>query len=237
MAVLEIGKIADIILVAMSCADTEIKGLKTDPDRYSNAIDEVGYKALGLLRSQGQPGLIGVLQHLEKVSSKKQPQIKKLFQRYFTSEFTDRHKFMNVNLVNASTDMNALLRQVAVLFPEDITWRQNRSYMLAQLNKIDTEKKELHLEGYIKQNFLNIKRLLHITGMNQVQGLKIKRLEIAKDPCPMKISSKEKEKIMSTSKAQSMMSSRRASMDVSRSNIVVDGTYRVIQTLASVEGA
>lgn len=38
--------------------------------------------------------------------------------------------------------------------------------MLAQLNQIDTEKKELHLEGYIRQNFLNIKRLMHITGVN-----------------------------------------------------------------------
>ena len=36
---------------------------------------------------------------------------------------------MNVNLSNAQTDVNALLRQVAVLYPEDITWRQNRSYM------------------------------------------------------------------------------------------------------------
>ena len=50
-AVLELGKIADIILVVMSCADTDIKGLKVDPDKHSNAIDEVGYKALGLLRS------------------------------------------------------------------------------------------------------------------------------------------------------------------------------------------
>lgn len=37
---------------------------------------------------------------------------------------------MNVNLVNAQTDVNALLRQVAVLYPEEITWRHNRSYML-----------------------------------------------------------------------------------------------------------
>jgi len=87
--VLEIGKIADLILVVMSCADCDVKGLKQDPDKYAHAIDEAGYKALGMLRSQGLPSLIGVLQHLEKVSSKKQPQIKKLFQRYFESEFTN----------------------------------------------------------------------------------------------------------------------------------------------------
>jgi len=50
-AILEVGKIADIILMVMSCAESDIQGIKVDPDRYSNAIDEAGYKALGLLRS------------------------------------------------------------------------------------------------------------------------------------------------------------------------------------------
>ncbi len=48
---LEVGKVADIILVVMSCADSESQLLKVDPDKYSHAIDEVGYKSLGLLRS------------------------------------------------------------------------------------------------------------------------------------------------------------------------------------------
>jgi hypothetical protein len=51
LAVLEVGKIADIIVVVMSCAETEIQGLKVNPDENSHAIDEQGYKALGLLRS------------------------------------------------------------------------------------------------------------------------------------------------------------------------------------------
>lgn len=70
-SVLEVGKIADIILVVMSCAESDVKGMKIDPDKFASAIDEQGYKALGLLRSQGLPGLIGVLQHLEKIQSKK----------------------------------------------------------------------------------------------------------------------------------------------------------------------
>ena len=81
-----------------------------DPDQYSGAIDEQGYKALGLLRSQGMVSLIGVLQHLEFASSKKQPQIKKLFNRYFESEFTDKHRFMTVNALHCDSDINALLR-------------------------------------------------------------------------------------------------------------------------------
>lgn len=58
---LEVGKVVDTILVVMSCSEVETNGLKINPDKYSHAIDETGYKALGLLRSQGLPGLIGVL--------------------------------------------------------------------------------------------------------------------------------------------------------------------------------
>jgi hypothetical protein len=88
-SVLDIGKVADIILMVMSCKQTNASKITNDPDQYSGAIDDTGYKALALLRSQGMVNLIGVLQHLEHASSKKQPQIKKLFKRYFESEFTD----------------------------------------------------------------------------------------------------------------------------------------------------
>lgn len=38
--VLDTGKVADIILVVMSCSETETQGLKVDPEKYSHAIDE-----------------------------------------------------------------------------------------------------------------------------------------------------------------------------------------------------
>jgi hypothetical protein len=50
-SVLEIAKVVDMVVVVMSCKDVDTKGLKIDPDKYSHAIDEIGYKALGLLRS------------------------------------------------------------------------------------------------------------------------------------------------------------------------------------------
>lgn len=58
----------------------------------------------------------------------------------------------------------------------------------------------MHIRGYVKQNYLNAKRLIHITGQEKV-AWKIKRIEVANDPCPVKLSNKEKEKVMSTSKA------------------------------------
>jgi hypothetical protein len=50
---------------------------------------------------------------------------------------------MSVNAFNSSTDINALLRQVAVAFPESITSRDERSYMLAKLTNIDRKNKEI----------------------------------------------------------------------------------------------
>jgi pre-rRNA-processing protein TSR1 len=99
-SILDVSKVADIILVTMSCKETNVSGVKQDPFEQSKAIDDIGYKALSLIRSQGVPSIIGVLQHLEHISTSKQSYVKKLFQRIFTSEFTDKFKFMYLNSVN-----------------------------------------------------------------------------------------------------------------------------------------
>jgi len=38
--------------------------------------------------------------------------------------------------------------------------------MLGKLASVDPVKKELQVTGYIKQNYLNVKRLMHITGVS-----------------------------------------------------------------------
>jgi hypothetical protein len=73
--------------------------------------------------------------------------------------------------------------------------------MLAKITNMDAANKELQVTGYIRNNFLNIKRLLHITGVSAQQGYRIKQIEISKDPCPVKLAKREIEKVMSTSKA------------------------------------
>ena len=97
--------------------------------------------------------------------------------------------------------------------------------MLGQLTKVDREKKELEVTGYIKNNFLNIKRLMHVTGVSAQQGYRIKQIEITKDPCPVKLGKREIEKVMSTSKAQSIVSSRMSSRKTSRRDSMDDEEY------------
>jgi len=115
---------------------------------------------------------------------------------------------MCVNKYSVDVDVNALLRQIAVTSPEKITWREDRSYMYANVASLDVEAKEVQLVGYIRNNYLNTKRLLHLTGIEAQQGFKIKQIEIVQDPCPLKLSKREVEKVMSTSRAQSIVSSR-----------------------------
>jgi len=210
-SVMDVGKVADIIVVVMSCKNTNVSGVKADPFEHAKAIDEVGYRALSLIRSQGMPSLIGVLQHLEAISSSKQAYVKKLFTRIFELEFTSKYKFSFMNEsteTQINNDSNALLRQIAVYYPADVSWKENRSYMMGEVAHVRDD--EVHVKGYIRQNFLNSKRLVHITGI-PVQSWKIKRIEFASDPCPVKLSQKEKDKVMSTSKAQSIVSSRNSS--------------------------
>lgn len=134
----------------------------------------------------------------------------------FTSEFTDKYKFMMINAVTdnqLSMDSNAILRQIAVTFPQEVTWKENRSFMLGEVSHVRND--EVHIKGYIRQNYLNAKRLVHLTG-KPVLSWKIKRIEIASDPCPVKLSEREKQKVLSTSRAQSIVSSRNASRRSSR---------------------
>ena len=119
----------------------------------------------------------------------------------------------SVNETQLTNDSNALLRQIAVTFPQEVTWKVNRSYMLGEVSHVRED--EVHIKGYIRQNFLNAKRLVHLTGV-PVLSWKIKRIEFASDPCPMKLSQKEKDKVLSTSRAQSIVSSRNSSRRSSR---------------------
>mmetsp|Transcript_23190 Transcript_23190/g.17617 ORF Transcript_23190/g.17617 Transcript_23190/m.17617 type:complete len:91 (+) Transcript_23190:383-655(+) len=72
---------------------------------------------------------------------------------------------------------------------------------------VDIKNDEVMIDGYIRQNYLNAKRLVHITGKYPI-SFKIKRIMLSDDPCPLKVSAKEKEQVLATSKAQSIVNSR-----------------------------
>lgn len=91
--ILDMTKVCDVVLFAFSCRNIDVSNWKKDPDVFANAIDERGYEILTMMRGQGLPYPIGVLLDIETVGEKKRGEVKKLFHRYFVSEFTEKDKF------------------------------------------------------------------------------------------------------------------------------------------------
>ena len=184
-SVLDIAKVADIMIFTFSCEEAKVDKVKDDPDEFANAIDETGYKILSLLRVQGVPPSIGVLQHIEKINPKKRNMIKKLFQRYFVSEFSDEYKFHVIDGTSEGlldSSYKNLVRIVSGTFQRSkLFWKENRSYMMCS-NYIEQEGK-LEVSGYIRDNYLSCNRIGHLTGYGD---FRIEQIVAANDPCPIK---------------------------------------------------
>lgn len=106
--------------------------------------------------------------------------------------------------------------------------------MLGEVSHL--RKDEVHIKGYIRQNYLNTNRLVHITGL-PVLSWQVKRIEVATDPTPLKLSLKDKEKVLSTSKAQSIMSSRAESRRTSKRGSFDENDPMVEETKDQATGA
>ena len=71
-------KIADIVCVTLSCKDAEQSSVLLDPFEHARAFDEMGYAMLTVMRAQGFPTVVGILQDLETIASSKQAAVKHL---------------------------------------------------------------------------------------------------------------------------------------------------------------
>jgi pre-rRNA-processing protein TSR1 len=127
--VLNIALVSDVLVFVTSCRGAEIKDLKKDPDLFSKCIDESGYKIIQTIKYQGLSNIIGVMQHLEEVPQNKKQQVKRLFARYFTSEFSEKDKFLTFNSENCmvESETNTILRALAVMFPKSFNYQHHRS--------------------------------------------------------------------------------------------------------------
>lgn len=84
---MDYSKVADIICPVLSCKDCNADRINLDPYSQSNAFDELGYSMLRCLRAQGLPASFCVLQDANIFPDIKRKNVKKLFHRYFESEF------------------------------------------------------------------------------------------------------------------------------------------------------
>ena len=199
-SILDACKVSDIIYFISSYSKTEYDKWQTDPDKYSNCIDEFGYKILSMIRAQGLTDHIGIIQDLHLIPNKKQNEIKKLYQRYLTSEIKPNKIFNFYNNknkdepnleLNDENEIKAILRLSCALAPytTNLELRKHRSYMLIE-NIVKDEKNNLNanIYGYIRGNTLIEGKYIHITGFGDYKVLNI---EISNDPLPVKSKKKK----------------------------------------------
>lgn len=181
-SILDTCKAADFIIFVSSCQNTDYSKWKTDPDKYSHTIDEFGYEILSMLRVQGLPRHIGLLQHLEVIPTKNKTDIKKLFTRYFDSELKPDKVFAS----SEADDVKAMTRHIcaASAFTVSLDLRKHRSYMVCEkVNPVESVNGQIDLElyGYIRGNTLNVNNYIHLTGFGDYL---VSSVETVDDPCP-----------------------------------------------------
>ena len=199
-SILDACKVADVIVFVASCKKTEYTKWKTDPDKFSHAIDEFGYKMLSMIRAQGLAQHICVMQDTDKIPQKYKADVKKLFARYFESELKP-DKIFNVvgsgkseeveeisenplNMVSKD-EYKSIMRFLCSVSPFSVSLdiRKHRSYMLCEKINFNSNN-EIELSGYIRGNTLNITNYMHITGFGDYL---ITNVESDIDPCPVNI--------------------------------------------------
>lgn len=195
--ILDICKIADLVIFVSSCKKTDYSNWKKDPDRFSKSIDSFGYEILSMLRAQGLPQHISLIQDLELIPDKHRTDVKKLFTRYMESELKP-DKIISLNTID---EIKAVIRLICSLPPFTVSLdiKKHRSYMLCQkVNILDKKENDLlnssninaktddfcdmELYGYLRGNTINVNNYLHITGFGDYL---IADVEVCDDPIPV----------------------------------------------------
>jgi hypothetical protein len=195
--ILDICKIADLVIFVSSTKGTDVSNWKKNPDKFSNCIDSFGYEILTMLRAQGLPQHIAVIQDLDTIADKHKSDVKKLFTRYMESELKPDKIYCNNNINNNKLDeAKGIIRLICSLppFAVSLDIKKHRSYMLCQhinvierseenrLNNANEEICDLELFGYLRGNTINVNNFLHITGFGDYL---ISDVELFEDPIPV----------------------------------------------------
>jgi len=167
---------------AVKCADIVVFVLGPHASLEDPSLDELGYRTLSALKAQGLPTIIGVAHGSSDemvTSNKKSAESQKIVTRYFETELgTDAKLFF----ASSTEDVKALVRSVGSLSLRDISWRQDRGYLLGQEAEYSIAHGELCVRGFMRGPGFRCKHLVHLTGHGDFT---IARIAVSKDPCPV----------------------------------------------------
>jgi pre-rRNA-processing protein TSR1 len=189
IAVADVAKMADVLLLVMN---------PTDADGDELGVDNLGNHFIQLIKAQGLPSVIGVTTGVSALASaKKKASVARTAQRYFHTVFNESCRVVNVD---TAAETQALLRWVHNTVPATVLWRQERARLLGEhvayvpnegselaaaaaaedpglSSLFEAGKGQLRVTGFLRgSRTLSANQLVHITGFGdfpvvQIEGV------------------------------------------------------------------
>ncbi len=156
VSVLDATRVADMVIFLLSAQQD---------------VDEFGKTLMTVIKSQGVPNVICMVQHLESASPKKQIDIRKSLLYYMSHHFVGDHKLFSISDPN---DCVNCIRLLSSQFPNGIHWRDRSPYLIAQnwsfeANQDGSDLGTLKVTGYTRGSKFSANRLVHIPEFGDFQ--------------------------------------------------------------------
>ena len=174
--ILDIAKVADIMLVALDCSpqtlellngpmpdfpdgdDDEQLTVRTYFDNIGLCITAATRNILRLVNAQGCPTFVISLQGLDEASASHRRRAQRLHERYFRSILSED------TTVVLEGDLPMLIRTLEITRVRRLPWRDQHPYFVAEEGEYDTETRTLKLCGFLRGSALSANQLVHITN-------------------------------------------------------------------------
>jgi len=179
-AFLDFAKIADCVITVSTMGLIDLKNLNKTPSDSLNVIDDLGNKAISLLRAQGHLPVISTFIDTPTTDSSKLKDIKFYCKRLMGEEFGEDNKSF---FLEKQEDLLKFLLELQNVARPNIQWRSKRGYFLA--DKVEficdgtinpatgtNNVTEVLLSGYLKNSW-GPENWGHITGYGDFISPKI----------------------------------------------------------------
>ena len=180
-AMIDLSKIADI---ALTMIDSSV------------GFEMETFEFLSLLKNHGFTSVMGVLTNMDKFRvNKSLNKLKKQIKKRFTKEATDKAKLFYLfgikNGLYVKMQMHNLARYLKVIKPNEIGFRQNHPYILADRfdvtfsNNASNDPEDdvmVSFFGYVRGNNFNKNSAVHINGLGDYNVDFVNKND---DPCPV----------------------------------------------------
>ncbi|XP_011494664.1 PREDICTED: pre-rRNA-processing protein TSR1 homolog [Ceratosolen solmsi marchali] len=207
-ATLDYVKVANIVLFVTSASNA------SDKSQDNNVLDSWGEEIIQSIISQGMPSPILVVTDTESLSIKKRHDYKQNVQKTMFKWLPEE----KVMTLDKAADALNLLRRAGSQKQKDITYRNKRSYLLAEDVKFNLNNNEspndfgiLEVSGYLQGLPLSVNGLVHLSGFGDYQ---MSRIIESKDPFSLDLRKEDSQKniteanvaVADPSKQESLMS-------------------------------